>query len=92
MGVFVMSTNKYLEENSFEKSVSFRRQHLNDVKTYVKKVYNPMYFNTKPKYQKPMSFEEVLELRQAVKAVYNPRIMPKYDVFRELGIQRLADT
>lgn len=52
-------------------------------------VYNPMYYNAKPRYRQPTDFVEWLTVQGLVKKVYNPRIKD-LPYFREASKQKAA--
>ncbi len=83
----------FIDRNEFEKSASeYRKKHFKDVKRYVKRIYNPIYYNTKPKYRRTLTKEESALYRKAIKRLYNSDIASKNDMFEELGIARMAET
>lgn len=86
-----------VDESIEDKRVShienaLRRRQIREVKLYMKKVFNPMYYNTKPRYRKPLTPNEQVFVKDALKNIYNPKIYSKNKLFRELGIRNLAET
>ena len=69
----------------------FRERHSAEVRKYMRMVYNPMYYNVKPRFKRPMTAEEQKTFKKAMKSLYNPSIEEKNDIFDELGIPRMAE-
>lgn len=83
----------FIDKNEYEKSASeYRQNHSKDVQKYVKQVYNPIYYDTKPKNRRQMTREELKMFRKTLKALYNFPSKEEYDIFEELGIRRVAET
>jgi hypothetical protein len=69
---------------------AIRRRQIKEVKIYMKKVYNPIYYNTKPRYRKQLTDEEKAFLKKALKGIYNPKLMQRDNIFTE--IRKIAET
>lgn len=54
----------------------------------LKKIYNPMYYNIKPKYRVPMSNEENKIFKKAIYNLYNPKIKETFRL-KDAGIVNL---
>lgn len=65
-----------------------KQKELDDLKIFMKQIYNPIYYNTKPKYKKPMSEIEIRDLKKLMHKLYNPKLKKRFD-WREFGIKDL---
>ena len=48
-----------------------REEQLKDVSRFIKKVYNPAFISSKPKYRTKLSKEEKFDVNLAVRSIYN---------------------
>ncbi|MBR9690208.1 hypothetical protein GOV08_00835 [Candidatus Woesearchaeota archaeon] len=59
---------------------------------YMKKVYNPMYFKTKPKHRDNMGVDDMLSFETAMKKVYNPPVKREYNDMIDIEVWDMAKT
>lgn len=65
-----------------------KQKERDDLKIFMKQIHNPMYYNTKPKYKKPVSDTEIRDLKKLMHKVYNPKLKKRFS-WRDFGIKDL---
>ncbi len=87
----MISLKDYVNDKKTSRvSVAQRYMELKEVKRYMKKIYNPTFYSSKPKFRKPLTHPEFILFKRAMRNLYNTKI--RNNIFTDLGIRRMAET
>lgn len=82
----------WIEKRKLEKEIRLLRQkQLSHVQKYMKRIYNPVYYATKPKHHRRMSASGMISLRKAVRSVYNPDVKKEHNEIIDIEEKEKAE-